>query len=168
MAVTQILYTVIDTPLGCLLVAGSPNGLTRINFQAGTQAITPPESWREQPAAFVEATRQLQAYFHGDLRQFDLPLAPQGTAFQLQVWQAMQAIPYGGTATYAELARQVGRPQSARAVGGASSRNPLPVVVPCHRVVGSDGSLTGYAGGLHLKQALLDLESGKRNFAPAS
>jgi len=157
-----IAYTIMNSPLGRILVARNADGLTRINFQDGTEAISPQAGWREQAAALVNATAQLEAYFRGELRQFEIPLAPEGTAFQRQVWQAMKAIPYGQTITYAELARQVGRPQAARAVGGASSRNPLPVVVPCHRVVGSDGSLTGYAGGLHLKQALLDLERGKR------
>ena len=153
-----IVYTVMNSPLGRILVARNTEGLTCINFQDGTEPVSPQAGWREQASALADATAQLGAYFRGELRQFEIPLAPQGTAFQLQVWQAMKAIPYGQTLTYAELARKVGRPQAARAVGGASSRNPLPVVVPCHRVVGSDGSLTGYAGGLHLKQALLDLE----------
>jgi len=153
-----IVYSILNSPLGRLLVARNADGLTCINFQDGTEAVNPQAGWLEQPSALADAAEQLEAYFRGELRQFDLPLAPQGTAFQLQVWQAMREIPYGQTVTYAELARRVGRPQAARAVGGASSRNPLPVVVPCHRVVGSDGSLTGYAGGLHLKQALLELE----------
>jgi len=153
-----IAYTIMNSPLGRLLVARDDDGLICINFQDGTEAVDPQAGWLEQPSALADATAQLEAYFRGELREFEIPLAPQGTAFQLQVWQAMRDIPYGQTATYAELARRVGRSTAARAVGGASSRNPLPVVVPCHRVVGSDGSLTGYAGGLHLKQALLELE----------
>lgn len=156
-----IVYAIVDSPLGGILVARNLQGLTCINFQDGTQPIVPPQGWRKDTASLAEASAQLQAYFRGELRQFELPLSPVGTAFQRQVWRAMQGIPYGRTLTYARLAEQVGRPQAARAVGGASSRNPLPVVVPCHRVVGSDGKLTGYAGGLHLKQALLDLEQGK-------
>jgi methylated-DNA-[protein]-cysteine S-methyltransferase len=159
---SNISYTMMDSPLGRILVAGCPTGLRRINFQAGTEAITPPPGWVEEPNILAEAVNQLRAYFRGELRQFDLQLEPVGTDFQHQVWQAMRAIPYGKTSTYAELARQVGRREAARAVGGASSRNPLPIIVPCHRVVGSDGSLTGYAGGLHLKQALLDLERRNR------
>ncbi len=153
-----IAYTIMNSPLGRLLVARDADGLTCINFQDGTEAVSPQDGWIEQPSALTDASAQLEAYFRGELRQFDIPLAPQGTTFQRQVWQAMRDILYGQTVTYTELARRVGRPQAARAVGGASSRNPLPVVVPCHRVVGSDGSLTGYAGGLHLKQALLELE----------
>jgi len=153
-----IAYTIMNSPLGRLLVARDAEGLTCINFQDGTEAVSPQDGWIEQPSALTDASAQLEAYFRGELRQFDIPLAPQGTTFQRQVWQAMRDILYGQTVTYTELARRVGRPQAARAVGGASSRNPLPVVVPCHRVVGSDGSLTGYAGGLHLKQALLELE----------
>jgi len=153
-----IAYTIMNSPLGGLLIARDADGLTCINFQDGTEAVSPQDGWIEQPSALTDASAQLEAYFRGELRQFDIPLAPQGTTFQRQVWQAMRDILYGQTVTYTELARRVGRPQAARAVGGASSRNPLPVVVPCHRVVGSDGSLTGYAGGLHLKQALLELE----------
>jgi methylated-DNA-[protein]-cysteine S-methyltransferase len=157
---SHISYTMVDSPLGRILVAGSSAGLTRINFQAGTEAITPLPGWVKEVNVLAEAIGQLSAYFRGELRQFDLLLAPAGTAFQQQVWQAMRTIPYGQTITYAELARQLGRREAARAVGGASSRNPLPIIVPCHRVVGSDGSLTGYAGGLHLKAALLELERG--------
>ncbi|OGO27550.1 MAG: cysteine methyltransferase [Chloroflexi bacterium RBG_16_54_18] len=157
-----ITYTIMTSPLGRILVARNAEGLTCINFQDGTEAVSPQAGWRERASDLADATAQLEAYFRGELQQFEIPLAPYGTTFQRQVWQTMRAIPYGQTLTYAELARRVGRPQAARAVGGASSCNPLPVVVPCHRVVGSDGSLTGYAGGLHLKQALLDLERGKQ------
>jgi methylated-DNA-[protein]-cysteine S-methyltransferase len=117
------------------------------------------------PAAdpvLAEAARQLDAYFAGDLREFSLPLRPSGTPFQLSVWEALREIPYGETATYGDLARSVGRPTAARAVGRANGQNPLPIVVPCHRVIGTDGTLTGYAGGLSFKQALLALESGHR------
>jgi methylated-DNA-[protein]-cysteine S-methyltransferase len=108
----------------------------------------------------AEATRQLQAYFDGSLTEFDLPLDPLGTPFQSRVWAALRTIPYGTTWTYGELARRLNHPTASRAVGAANGRNPLPIVVPCHRVIGSDGSLTGYAGGLHLKVFLLDLERG--------
>jgi methylated-DNA-[protein]-cysteine S-methyltransferase len=107
----------------------------------------------------VEAADQLRAYFAGELREFDLPLAPRGTAFQRRVWDAVSAIPFGATASYAEIAAVIGTPSACRAVGAANGRNPLPVIVPCHRVVGSTGALTGYGGGLERKRALLDLEA---------
>ena len=107
----------------------------------------------------LEAADQLRAYFAGELRAFDLPLAPDGTAFQLDVWEAVSAIPYGGTASYSAIATAVGRPSACRAVGAANGRNPLPVIVPCHRVIGSAGGLTGYGGGLDRKRSLLDLEA---------
>jgi len=108
-----IAYTIMNSPLGRLLVARNAEGLTCINFQEGTEAVPPQDGWREQASALADATAQLEAYFRGELRQFDIPLAPQGTTFQLQVWQAMRDIPYGQTVTYAELARRVGRPQAA-------------------------------------------------------
>jgi methylated-DNA-[protein]-cysteine S-methyltransferase len=107
----------------------------------------------------VEAADQLRAYFAGELREFDLPLAPSGTEFQRRVWDAVSAVPFGATASYAEIAAAIGTTSACRAVGAANGRNPLPVIVPCHRVVGSTGALTGYGGGLERKQALLDLEA---------
>ena len=107
----------------------------------------------------LETADQLRAYFAGALREFDLPLAPDGTAFQGDVWHAVAAVPYGSTASYAEIAAAVGRPAACRAVGAANGRNPLPVIVPCHRVIGSTGGLTGYGGGLDRKRSLLDLEA---------
>ena len=108
----------------------------------------------------AEAARQLSAYFSGDLRDFDLPLRLRGTPFQTSVWQALREIPYGRTISYGELARAIDRPGAARAVGRANAQNPLAIVVPCHRVIGADGDLTGYAGGLGVKAALLALEAG--------
>ena len=105
-----------------------------------------------------EAARQLQEYFAGCRREFSLPLAPRGTEFQRQVWHALEGIPYGETRTYGEIARAIGKPKACRAVGMANHRNPLSILVPCHRVVGADGSLTGYGGGLEAKQFLLELE----------
>jgi methylated-DNA-[protein]-cysteine S-methyltransferase len=106
----------------------------------------------------LEAADQLRAYFSGELREFDLPLAPRGTEFQRRVWAAVSTIPYGATATYSEIAGTVCRPSACRAVGAANGRNPLPVIVPCHRVIGAAGALTGYGGGLDRKRSLLDLE----------
>ena len=107
----------------------------------------------------LDAADQLRAYFAGELREFELPLAPRGTAFQRQVWAAVSAVPYGSTATYSEIAAAVGRPDACRAVGAANGRNPLPVIVPCHRIIGAAGALTGYGGGLDRKRSLLDLEA---------
>jgi len=156
----SVYYTNMDSPYGEILIARNSRGLFRINFQAGLSPIEPETSWHFDPAgAFEDTLSQLGAYFKGELFQFDLPLAPEGTPFQLQVWQALQMIPYGEVISYAELARKLGKPHdAARAVGAANGKNPLPVVIPCHRVIGSDGQLKGYAGGLHIKEALLALE----------
>ncbi len=152
-------FALLDSPLGSILLGAGDAGLTLINFQAGTGARAPAPEWKAAEQPFREARRQLQAYFAGDLQSFDLSLAPAGTPFQLRVWQELRRIPYGRTRTYGELAQGVGKPTAARAVGAANGRNPLPIVVPCHRVIGSDGSLTGFYGGLFLKQALLELEA---------
>jgi methylated-DNA-[protein]-cysteine S-methyltransferase len=150
-------YTYMESPVGQLLLAGRQSGLTWIGFIQG-QDIAPRDGWRAAKAPFREAIRQLTAYFEGRLRAFDLPLAPEGTPFQLAVWNALREIPYGQTVSYAEMARRMGRPRAVRAVGAANGRNPLPIVIPCHRLIGSDGRLTGYGGGLHVKEALLALE----------
>ena len=113
---------------------------------------------RSADPLLLEAADQLRAYFAGELREFELPLAPRGTEFQRRVWTAVSAVPYGETATYAEIAAAVGRPTACRAVGAANGRNPLPVIVPCHRIIGAAGALTGYGGGLDRKRSLLDLE----------
>jgi methylated-DNA-[protein]-cysteine S-methyltransferase len=151
-------YTYTPSPLGPILLAGDDAGLRCISLQAGTNARRPDPAWRASGAPLDAAVRQLAAYFAGELRVFDLRLAPRGTPFQRAVWTALCAIPYGETISYGELARRVGDAKAARAVGAANGRNPLPIVVPCHRVIGSDGRLTGFAGGLHLKDALLTLE----------
>ena len=148
------LYDTIDSPLGELLLAGDGDALTALHMDA-----TPDPRWRRDPAPFREASAQLRSYFAGELREFDLPLAPRGTAFQRQVWDALREIPYGTTIGYAELAAAAGRPGAARAAGAANGRNPIAVVIPCHRVIGASGALTGYGGGLGRKRLLLDLES---------
>jgi methylated-DNA-[protein]-cysteine S-methyltransferase len=142
----------VETPVGTLWLAGNDGGLTQVAF-GRAPAERPP---RRLAGA---ARAQLEAYFAGELERFDLPLAPAGTAFQRGVWDAVAAIPYGTTASYSEIAAAVGRPSACRAVGAANGRNPLAVVIPCHRVVGAAGGLTGYGGGLDRKRALLDLES---------
>jgi methylated-DNA-[protein]-cysteine S-methyltransferase len=152
-------YTYMDSPFGTILIARNSVGLSHISFQEDPNRKSPEaEGWRFDQEAFKETLAQLGAYFKSDLYHFDLPLAPEGTPFQLQVWQALQMIPYGETISYAELANKIGRPHAARAVGAANSKNPVPIVIPCHRVIGSNGLLTGYAGGIHLKEALLSLE----------
>ena len=154
-------YHDFDTPIGVLRLLGDEARIERIDLPA-TAARAPDPGWREErdapPAALRTARRQLREYFDGARRAFDLPLAPEGTAFQRRVWEALRRIPYGETISYGALARRVGKPAAARAVGAANGRNPLAIVVPCHRVIGAGGALTGYGGGLPVKQALLALE----------
>lgn len=158
---TTTRYTELASPVGELLLTADAEGrLTRLQFHDGPHTRATREGWTHDPGAFADAARQLDAYFAGELRDFELDLAPSGTPFQLQVWEALRAIPYGQTASYGEIARSVGQPGAARAVGGANNRNPLAIVVPCHRVIGSGGSLTGYGGGLPRKRQLLALEAG--------
>ncbi len=159
-------------PVGTLGIVATEEAIVRIFF-AGAE--TGPESEPEQPGAAAEAqpasppaaallseaVRQIEEYFAGTRRTFDLPTAPEGTAFQRAVWDALRRIPYGQTRTYRQIAEAIGRPAACRAVGMANHRNPIAIVIPCHRVVGADGSLTGYAGGLEVKARLLELESGR-------
>jgi methylated-DNA-[protein]-cysteine S-methyltransferase len=147
-----------DSPVGRVLLAGDAEALTRVHFQAGPRPLRPQPGWRRAAAPFERALAQLTEYFSGIRRAFELPLAPVGTPFQLAVWQALRAIPYGETLSYGELAQRVGLAGGARAVGLANGANPLPIIVPCHRVIGADGSLTGFGGGLDIKRALLSLE----------
>jgi methylated-DNA-[protein]-cysteine S-methyltransferase len=147
-----------DTPIGRLLLAGDADALRRVHFQSGPHPMRAAPEWREDATPFVRVLAQLEEYFSGTRRVFRLPLAPEGTAFQRAVWEALRAIPYGETVSYAELARRLGNAASARAVGLANGANPLPIIVPCHRVIGADGSLTGFGGGLDIKRALLSLE----------
>ncbi len=151
-------YLNMESPVGPLLLAGSDAGLRLIGFSQGSMARTPDADWTHVPTAFGSAQTQLKEYFEGSRRTFDLALDPAGTAFQQAVWQALLAIPYGETRSYLDVAKAVGKPKAVRAVGSANGRNPLPIVVPCHRVIGSDGSLTGFGGGLENKKRLLALE----------
>jgi methylated-DNA-[protein]-cysteine S-methyltransferase len=155
-------YCDISTPVGRLLLAGDEEGLRRISFQNGFHPVEPAGEWRRSREPFRDALAQLEAYFAGELRKFDLTLAPEGTLFQREVWSALTAIPYGETVSYGELARRLGRSNASRAVGTANGRNPIPIVIPCHRVIGADGSLTGFGGGLAIKSQLLELEAGIR------
>jgi methylated-DNA-[protein]-cysteine S-methyltransferase len=153
-----MIFTYLDSPLGPLLIAGRDGELTFIGLPQGRSAGRPAPTWQRDDGAWREARRQLTAYFAGTLTVFDLPLRPGGTPFQQQVWQALREIPYGETRSYGRLAAAIGRPAAVRAVGRANGSNPLPIVIPCHRVIGSDGTLTGYGGGLAAKQWLLELE----------
>jgi methylated-DNA-[protein]-cysteine S-methyltransferase len=148
----------IDSPVGALLLAGDAIALTKVYFQSAPHPRQPAPEWRRDAAPFAAAVRELEEYFAGERRTFSVPLAPRGTRFQLSVWQALRAIPYGETLSYGDLARRLGCPAGARAVGLANGANPLPIIVPCHRVIGTDGSLTGFGGGLAIKRALLALE----------
>lgn len=154
-------YRYIDSPVGTILLAADSQGLRRIAFAKEGRLALPEPGWEEDSAFLEQADRQLGSYFERGLREFDLRLNPAGTPFQLQVWKALAEIPYGRTVTYGQLARSIGRPKACRAVGAANGQNPLPIVLPCHRVIGSDGSLTGYGGGLAIKEALLRLERGQ-------
>jgi methylated-DNA-[protein]-cysteine S-methyltransferase len=154
----HISYTYMESPVGRLLLAADDTGLKCISFSTGKGARQPEPGWTPDAAPLAGTVRQLQAYFVGELRQFHIKLAPEGSDFQRAVWDALCTIPYGATATYGEIAARIGRPRAVRAVGAANGRNPLPIVIPCHRVIGSDGKLTGYGGGLPIKEALLALE----------
>lgn len=154
----QVHYTYFPSPIGDLLLAGAGEQLSLIGFPEGKGRMRHAEVWLPDDSAFGEVKRQLAAYFGGELTCFTLPLSPRGTAFQQQVWEALRTIPYGQTRSYGEVARQIGKPQASRAVGAANGRNPLPIVIPCHRVIGSTGTLTGFGGGLEAKAVLLRLE----------
>lgn len=154
----QTIFTAMDSQLGEILLAGNENGLTQVSFQNGKSPLSPAPDWRQDDTFWATAVSQLTAYFAGELQTFDLPLAPKGTPFQQKVWAYLQTIPYGRTTTYGTIAQELGNPKSTRAVGAANGRNPIAVIIPCHRVIGSDGKLTGYAGGLKVKEALLALE----------
>ncbi len=151
-------YAITASPVGPLLLAGDEAGLRLISFQLSDHAEAPDQDWQETAAPFTEVIAQLNAYFAGELQSFDVPLAPQGTAFQLTVWNALLGIPFGETISYGEMARRIGNPNASRAVGLANGSNPIPILIPCHRVIGSNGKLTGYGGGLPIKEKLLALE----------
>jgi methylated-DNA-[protein]-cysteine S-methyltransferase len=152
-------YAIIETPIGPLTLGSTQHGLSSLNFGAKV-----PKDGGIDERVNRKAVKQLEEYFGGRRTDFDLPLDFKGTDFQMKVWNALLAIPYGQTRTYGEIANRIGRPGAARAVGMANHDNPIAVIIPCHRVVGHNGSLTGYAGGLHIKQHLLSIERGKTLF----
>ncbi len=152
-------YCYLDTPIGDLLLAGDEQTLSLVGFPKGKMRRDPDPDWiyNEKP---LEAVReQLHEYFAGERKDFDLPLSLSGTEFQVQVLEELQRIPYGETTSYGDIAKRIGRPKAVRAVGAANGRNPIPIIVPCHRVIGSGGDLTGFGGGLDTKEALLRLEA---------
>lgn len=152
-----VCYTHMESPVGPLLLAASDAGLHHVVFFKGKPA-EPDPSWRNDAQPLQETMRQLRAYFAGELENFELPLAPIGTVFQCNVWCRLRDIPFGETISYGELAKRVGNPKASRAVGSANGQNPIPIIIPCHRVIGSNGKLTGFGGGLPMKQKLLALE----------
>lgn len=153
-------YTVVDSPLGPITVTGDERGLTGVALQNGAKQPRAVDHLREDRALFQSAIEQLRAYFAGELRQFELTVHTAGaTDFQQRVWRALQTIPFGQTASYRDIAEQIGAPRAVRAVGAANGKNPIAIVVPCHRVIGADGSLTGYAAGLDNKRWLLAHEA---------
>jgi methylated-DNA-[protein]-cysteine S-methyltransferase len=155
------LYTRVESPIGELLLVGDGHALHGLHMQEGRTAVSVDPAWRPADKPFADVSEQLAEYFAGERLDFDVPLAMTGTPFQRRVWDALREIPYGETATYGELAHRLGRPSASRAVGLANGRNPIAVIVPCHRVIGSDGSLTGYGGGLERKGYLLNLEAAR-------
>lgn len=174
----HLYYRHLATPCGRLLLAATDRGLCRVGFEsplALEDELAGLASWASSAGAGTdislvsgggmtgEAVGQLEQYFAGRRESFSLPLDLYGTTFQKQVWQALTTIPYGERRSYKQMAEAIGSPKAVRAVGGANNRNPIPIIIPCHRVVGADGSLTGYAGGLDLKQLLLGLEDARRN-----
>lgn len=154
----DVYYSHYTSPVGELMLVGDGVSLQAVRFDKGGNSIDPQPDWLRRNAAFLTVKKQLDAYFEGQLRQFTLPLSPQGTEFQLRVWQALQQIPYGNTCSYLDIARSLGDTKATRAVGAANGQNPIPIIIPCHRVIGQDGSLTGFGGGLDRKRYLLALE----------
>ncbi len=148
------------TTIGELLLAGDGQSLSLLGFPEGKMARRHDSHWIRASQPFVDVTRQLDGYFAGELQVFDVQLELAGTSFQQAVWSALKMIPYGETCTYGELAARIGRPRASRAVGAANGVNPVPIIIPCHRVIGSNGCLTGFGGGIRTKQTLLGMESG--------
>jgi methylated-DNA-[protein]-cysteine S-methyltransferase len=157
MAAKKKCWTTMKTPVGELFIAGRDGKLTDVLFRRPRKGFPGP-MWEKSDKPFAEVKKQLAEYFRGDRKKFDLKLAPEGTSFQIAVWRQLRRIPYGKTISYGEQASRIGNPKAARAVGAANGENPISIIVPCHRVIGADGRLTGFGGGLGKKKLLLDLE----------
>lgn len=172
--IRNVHYAVMESPVGPLLIAATEKGLRCLQFHRGKlpepakDELTKDELWIESRARLQPYQDQINAYFRGELRDFTCKLDLVGTEFQKQCWNALLRIPYGATCSYAEIARQVGRPQAFRAVGQANHNNPIPIIIPCHRVLGANGTLTGYGGGLETKEKLLRLEGASFRLQPRS
>ena len=151
-------YCYLDTPIGDLLLAGDEEALCLIGFPEGSMRREPEAEWIFSEKPFADALEQLSSYFAGERKTFDLALNLGGTEFQLRVLEELQKIPYGTTTSYGDVAKRIGRPKAVRAVGAANGRNPIPIIIPCHRVIGSSGAMTGFGGGIPTKEALLRLE----------
>lgn len=156
-------YYYYPSPIGKLLLAGDGQSLSLLGFPEGSMARKHEPDWIEDKSRFADVIAQLDQYFSGERQDFDLTLSPQGTAFQQQVWQGLCEIPYGETWSYGQLAQHIGKPKASRAVGAANGINPIPVIIPCHRVIGANGKLTGFGGGLETKSYLLNLEAETRS-----
>ena len=152
---TELCYAHIQSPVGSLLVVGTDEALHFLSFPSGHKAFGPQPDWHRTDAPFHEVRRQLDAYFAGTLRQFDIPLHLGGTALQNSVWHHLKCIPFGETRSYGQIAAHLGRPKASRAIGAANGNNPIPIILPCHRVIGANGSLTGFGGGIETKEFLL-------------
>jgi methylated-DNA-[protein]-cysteine S-methyltransferase len=152
-------YAMLDSPVGSLLIGGDQASVLLIGFSKGSQAVTAGPEWRRDDSLYANARSQLCQYFAGERAVFDFSMTLIGTDFQKQCWEALVSIPYGETRTYTMIAGEIGRPKAVRAVGAANGANPLPIVIPCHRLLGADGSLTGFGGGIDMKRYLLDLET---------
>lgn len=155
---TSLRYSHHPSPVGPILMAGDESALWYLSFPTGSKKMEPKETWQRDERFFTQVSKQLDAYFAAELQEFELTLHHEGTEFQRSVWQALHTIPYGETLTYGELAMRLGKPTASRAVGAANGANPLPIITPCHRVIGADRSLTGFGGGLETKSFLLVLE----------
>jgi methylated-DNA-[protein]-cysteine S-methyltransferase len=161
-----VISTIYDSPVGALTLASNGHALIQVEFENGKYPLEAFAFGSDK--VLDQARRELDQYFAGKLRAFKVKVAPQGTEFQRKVWAALQTIPYGATRSYAQQAAAIGAPKATRAVGAANGRNPIPVIIPCHRVIGANGSLTGFGGGMERKQILLDLEQGGSLLAKAS
>jgi methylated-DNA-[protein]-cysteine S-methyltransferase len=159
------LHTTVESPIGELLLVGDEEHLSGLYMQGGPRPKRIDPAWRSAEEPFAAAREQLAQYFAGERTEFDLPLRMEGPEFERAVWAQLRTIGYGETASYGQIARRIGRPDTARAVGVANARNPIAVIVPCHRVIGADGSLTGFGGGLERKQFLLEHEAGALRLA---
>ena len=164
---TQIYYEQMPSPIGPLFLVADDEGLREVRFELERRAHAPQDGWVHSAQKLAEVRRQLEEYFAGERLTFDLFLKPQGTDFQQSVWHALTTIPYAVTTSYGQISQQIQRPKASRAVGAANGRNPIPIIIPCHRVIGSNGTLTGFAGGLAAKQWLLEHEERSQGFSLA-